>query len=136
MEINFSQMFDKLVDPNLFPEYNKYYGPFTFCTFRGLTYLTKFKANQLVDVLVNFRHIFFAKVVRVDKVRICDIGIDILRKDTMLSGKSRVNSHRDFIIVLNSLRKYNKIESINEELCRIILQKIELGDLKKWVKEC
>lgn len=134
MEISFSNLYDKLVNPDLFFEYNKDYGPFTFCTFRGLSYLNKFKTNQLVDVIVKCKSIFFAKIIRLDKVKISDISIEILHKDTMINGKSDINCHQDFVNGLNKLRQYHKIKSIHEELCRIILQKVEkIGDLSQWL---
>lgn len=134
MEIHFAKLYDKLINPDLFPEYNKDYGPFTFCTFRGLVFLTKFKPKQVLDVLVNHKHLFFAKVIRLDRIKISDVSIEILKKDTMLNGKSKVNCHQDFVNILNSFRKYNKIQSIHEELCRIILQRIEkVGDLSEWL---
>jgi hypothetical protein len=71
---------------------------------------------------------------RLDKIKISDVSIEVLRKDTMLSGLSNINCHQDFVNALNKLRQYNKIKSIHEELCRILLQKIEkMRDLSQWL---
>lgn len=134
MEIHFAKLYDKLTDPNLFEkEYNEKFGPFTFCTFRGMGYLDRLKNDQLLDVMVNYKHLFFARVIQFDKIKISDVSIEILKKDTQINGKSVVKNHQDFVNALNSLRKYNKIDSIYESICRILLQKIKIGDISKWL---
>ncbi|WP_064496473.1 hypothetical protein [Methanocaldococcus jannaschii] len=110
IEINFSHDYFKLREQR-------------FTTIRSKHYL-KNKGLRVGDV-VKIKHPsgeFPAKIVGVEVKRICDIPLEILKKDAEFEGFN-IKTHQDFVDLLNSFIPY-KSNKLTTEKAIIYLERV------------
>ena len=107
--INFSHKYNKLDDD-------------VFTTIRGRTKINQLKVDEVYDICIRKERIFTAKIVKLSLRKIKDMPIKLLKKDI---APMQMKTHQDFIDLLNTFRRFNKIESENELLTIITMKKVK-----------
>lgn len=95
-----------------------------FTTIRGKTSINKYKVGECVKIILKADVIGTAEVVRLEKTEIGKIPLGILKRDGEFPG-FEINSHRDFIGLINSLRRFNKLKNADEEVTIITLKRVQ-----------
>lgn len=94
ISINFSSRYDKL-DQDKFTTIR----PVSYISKKGLS-PSRIELQPLVSITIRGKFYCWARVERVETKRICDINVDLLRKDI---APEPCNSHKDFVDYLNRL---------------------------------
>jgi len=94
---NFSHMYDK-------------FGNKSFTTIRGRSAFWNYSDSQDVDILLRGGFIFKARIYHKKQIKIKKIPLDILKADAEY-GELKINSCADFIKLINSFRRFHKLES-------------------------
>ena len=94
-----------------------------FTTVRGAGRIDKHKIGELVQVSVMGVILFTAEIIGMEKKRLSDIPLEVLKKDGEFHGFT-IRNRYDFMGLINSMRKFGKMKSINEEVTVITLRKI------------
>ena len=105
MRINFAHKYAKLKHKQ-------------YTTIRGKTKALALKIGQQVEVTVNRQPLHTARIREMTVTRICDISLDILRRDAAYENKT-VTTKQDFVDLLNSFYPNITLES---EVCIIWLE--------------
>ncbi len=95
---NFSQHYYKLDDA-------------IFTTIRGSSAGNDYKIGQTVKIKVKRKMLGEAKIMQMERVRIKDIPLSTLKTDGEYPDRI-INSHQDFIDLLNEFRRFNFISSV------------------------
>lgn len=102
---------------NFTHEYNKLRKS-TFTTIRGKTWAEKYSVGDEVDVTVKNEFWYRAEINNLELRSIKDILLEVLKKDV---APLKCESHDDFIQILNSFRRFNKLKSPDDLVCVITL---------------
>ena len=94
-----------------------------FTTVRGAGRIDKHKVGERVQVSVMGVILFTAEIIGMEKKRLSDIPLEVLKKDGEFPHHE-INSHRDFMGIVNSLRRFNKLQSIDDEVTIITIQRM------------
>ena len=86
----------------------------------------QYELGQEVDIILNKKKLFRGKIVHMEVKKLKDIPLTLLKSDGEFPGFT-IHSTRDFIGLLNSLRKFSKISSDEDEVTVFGLYKIENG---------
>ena len=95
---------------------------FIFPTCRGKTSLRKYPIDTIVEIDEN-NIISKAVVLDAQIRRIEDLTFSFIRLDGSYPGHM-ISDHHDFVALLNSFRRFNKIQSIEEEVGVFWLMKV------------
>lgn len=109
MIISFSKNYDKLEDD-------------IFTTFRSVSYSEKLRISQIVDVFLKKEYLFSCNIISLRIMKIRDIPQEEIMNDTKV-GNEVCRTTQEFIDFLNKFRRFKKIESDEEELVKITLEK-------------
>lgn len=96
-----------------------------YTTIRGKTKALQYRVGEKVPITVNRKHIHDALIKEISISRICDIGINLLRRDAAYNSKT-ITSKQDFVDLLNSFyprsRFPNRRASLDSEVAIIWLE--------------
>ena len=103
-----------------------------FTTIRGKSAAKQYKEGQEVKIIHSNkspsggcgRLVCRAEVVGIEVKKIADIPLDILQRDAEFNG-FKIYNHWDFVGLLNSMRPYTKIKSLDTEVTLFQLVKTE-----------
>ena len=87
-----------------------------FPTCRGKTSLKKYPIDSIVEIEEPTNIISYGIVLDSQIRRIEDLSFSFIQIDGNYPGYM-ISDHHDFVKLLNSFRRFNKIESIEEEIC-------------------
>lgn len=110
-----------------FFNYSHYYNKLCndeFTTIRGRSAIGSYEVGQLVENRVEGACVAKAEILRIVQKRICDIEVSELCDDAAYDGYS-IDSRQDFIDLLNSFRRFNKIKDANEIVTIFYMKRIE-----------
>ena len=95
---------------NFSHDYYKLRRPF-FTTIRSIKY--KAEPGQIGWITLKIKALFLGKIMAYNDMRICDIPLELLKDDAEYPGFS-INSHEDFVELLNSFLPYksNRLTTI------------------------
>lgn len=101
-----------------------------FTTIRGKTNFKKYKAGETVEILLKGKKIFNAEIDHVKKTELADVPFNLLKKDGEFPGFT-INERIDFIGLINSLRRFNKLKNENEMVTVLFLKRIIMEEAGK-----
>lgn len=104
---------------NFTHEYDKLYKP-TFTTIRGKTWIDKYSVGDEFDIAIKNEFWYRAEINNIELRRIKDISLEVLKEDV---SPLKCESHDDFIQILNSFRRFNKLKSVDDIVCVIKLER-------------
>lgn len=93
-----------------------------FTTIRGAGRINKHKFGDIVNIEAPGRK-FAARIIYLEKKKLSDIPLETLKKDGEFHGFT-VRNHLDFMGLVNSMRQFGKLKSIDDEVTIITLVKI------------
>jgi hypothetical protein len=94
---NFSYRYDKFSDKE-------------FTTIRGSSAENDYKVGQIVDIKVNRKTIGKVEILKIERKRIKDIPLELLKKDGEYPDH-KIHNHQDFIDLINSFRRFHFVSS-------------------------
>lgn len=103
-------------------EFNHNYYKLDYCEFttiRGAGRIKKHNVGDIVNIEAP-RRSFPAKISKLQKIKLSDIPLEVLKDDGAFPGFV-VRNHLDFMGLINSMRKFGKLKSIHEEVTIITL---------------
>lgn len=110
--INFAYHYDKL-NKDVFP------------TLRGLGAYTDYSKGRVIKVLLNRKLFCHVELISKKKMRILDMSLPFLIKDTSRPGVPNIKSRQEFIDGMNKFRTHNKIETPRQRLTVLWFKKVK-----------
>ncbi|GEM_PF-4866756 len=103
-----------------------------FTTIRGASAAAQYKEGDVVDIIHASatpsngagRVLFRARVEHIEVKAIKDIPLEVLQDDGVFPG-FKIRDHWGFVGLLNSLRRFSKIQSLDEKVCVFGLSRID-----------
>lgn len=103
-----------------------------FTTIRGKSAIKQYKYDQEIKIIhcdesiSNGSGVVLcrAHIIGAEIKKIGEISLDVLQRDADFLG-FEIKNHWDFVGLINSMRKYSKIKSLDDEVCVFQLVKIE-----------
>lgn len=103
-----------------------------FTTIRGKSAIKQYNWAQTVKIIRcnespsngSGEVLYRAHIVGAEIKKISEIKLDVLQRDAEFLG-FEIKNHWDFVGLINSMRKYQKIKSLDAEVCVFQLVKIE-----------
>lgn len=101
----------------------------SFSTIRGKSYYEKYEPGEIVCISLNREKLGIAQIDLVKIERICDLSLDFLKQDGEYEGFT-INSHQEFVDLLNSFYPRNRFDKARADL------KSEITIIRlKWLRE-
>ncbi|MBN2643020.1 MAG: hypothetical protein JXR78_15315 [Victivallales bacterium] len=106
-----------------------------FTTIRGASAIKEYHEGQIVDILKTDVYpsggkgelLCRAIIVDMEVLPLIDIPLDVLQRDGAF-GKWKPGSHAEFMGLINSMRKYGKMDSVRNKVTLIKLIKTDGGN--------
>lgn len=98
-----------------------------FTTIRGVSNLQLYNVGEIVEIYVNRSVLFIAKVIKLEISQISKISLAALKEDAEYPG-FEIKHHVDFMALINSFRRFNKLKSLEDEVLVITLNREEKGE--------